>query len=609
MKKYVRILLLVLVVLMLCIPFVDFGAPKADPSEMNAKLTQKQYTTSFLTTSELPEYIEYLEYMLSIDGVSAVLSATQTNANASENSIDLFYFESKDAAKAAFPALEEIFGNEASTVLKRSGSVIYIASKGAYDDVIRPAFWSTLKNLVKVSSVSFLVYTVFVIAAVGYLLGRVTIKGVNLGTAGVFLVALLFGCLFYNDLASQLPSYTTNALKIVENIGLILFVTSVGFIAGPKFFGNLKKNFKTYILLGLIIILSGALVCGSCILIAKATMKGVPANELISIMVGLFSGALTSTPAFSASKEAVSAIGSDLESFVAVGNGIAYIFGVIGVVLFVQLVPKFMKADMDKERELLAASNNSDEKTVVNEDGDEILVEQETATEETVETVAEEAPVEQVAEDAQEEAPAVAIAEATKEPAAEPEAAAVQEAPKKKLIDIDPFGIAAFAAAAIIGMILGSIKIGSFSLTTTGGCLLVSLVFGHFRKCGPVNIMPPTQTLKVFRELGLMLFLIGAGVAGGAKFVECFKPLYFLYGALMTLLPMVVGFFFAKYVLKMNLLNSLGSITGGMTSTPALGTLIQVSGTEDVGSSYAATYPIALISVVLCSQFLVMIFL
>jgi putative transport protein len=106
-----------------------------------------------------------------------------------------------------------------------------------------------------------------------------------------------------------------------------------------------------------------------------------------------------------------------------------------------------------------------------------------------------------------------------------------------------------------------------------------------------------------------MLFLIGAGVAGGAKFVECFQPIYFLYGALMTILPMVIGFLFAKYVLKMNLLNSLGSITGGMTSTPALGTLISVSGTEDVCSSYAATYPIALISVVLCSQFLIMIFL
>ena len=105
-----------------------------------------------------------------------------------------------------------------------------------------------------------------------------------------------------------------------------------------------------------------------------------------------------------------------------------------------------------------------------------------------------------------------------------------------------------------------------------------------------------------------MLFLIGAGIAGGAKFVECFQPIYFLYGALMTIIPMIIGFFFAKYVLKLSLLNNLSSITGGMTSTPALGTLISVAGTEDVAAAYAATYPIALISVVLASQFIIMLF-
>jgi putative transport protein len=45
-----------------------------------------------------------------------------------------------------------------------------------------------------------------------------------------------------------------------------------------------------------------------------------------------------------------------------------------------------------------------------------------------------------------------------------------------------------------------------------------------------------------------------------------------------------------------------------MTSTPALGTLIKVSKTEDVAAAYAATYPIALIAVVLVSQFLVILF-
>ena len=409
-----------------------------------------------------------------------------------------------------------------------------------------------------VKGVSFLVFSLLAIAAVGYLVGRITIKGVNLGTAGVFLVALLYGALFYSFFEGQFTvmaegmakpeNYAGNVLKIVENIGLILFVTSVGFIAGPKFFGDLKRNFKTYILLGVVIIVSGALACVGCTAIALSTMD-VPREDLVSIMVGLFAGALTSTPAFSAAKEAV---GAELADKVSVGNGIAYIFGVIGVVLFVQLIPKFLKADMAAERAKLAGADKS-----AGASGDEPTEVKQT----------------------------------------------------RKLIEIDGFGIAPFAIAAIIGMLLGSIKFGAFSLTTTGGCLLTALVFGHFSHFGPIKVMPPVQTLKVFREFGLMMFLIGAGVAGGAKFVQYFQPVYFLYGAVMTLVPMLMGFIFAKFILKLNLLNTLGSITGGMTSTPALGTLISVAGTEDVAAAYASTYPIALISVVLCSQFIIMFFL
>jgi putative transport protein len=178
-------------------------------------------------------------------------------------------------------------------------------------------------------------------------------------------------------------------------------------------------------------------------------------------------------------------------------------------------------------------------------------------------------------------------------------------------------GIAAFSLAAILGTLIGQVKIPlssqglsgtCFSLTTTGGCLLTSLVFGHFAHIGPVNVTPKDSTLKMFKELGLILFLVGAGIAGGAEFIELFKFSYFVYGMVMTVVPMIVGFWFAKYVLKLSLLNNLGSLTGAMTSTPALGTLIGVSKTDDVAAAYAATYPIALIAVVLVSQFLVILF-
>ena len=76
----------------------------------------------------------------------------------------------------------------------------------------------------------------------------------------------------------------------------------------------------------------------------------------------------------------------------------------------------------------------------------------------------------------------------------------------------------------------------------------------------------------------------------------------FLAGVVITIIPMVVGFLFARYICKLPLLNNLGSITGGMTSTPALGTLISTAGTDDVAGAYASTYPIALVLVVLATQ-------
>lgn len=401
---------------------------------------------------------------------------------------------------------------------------------------------------ISIRAITFLMFTVFLITTVGYLLGRITVKGVSLGTAGVFIISLLYGCFFFDNLGDNLlvgdATYVKSALKVVENLGLILFVTSVGFIAGPNFFGNFKKNFKSYVLLALVVIIGGGLACAGCILIDTG-ISGDSKEESASMLVGLLSGSLTSTPAFSAAKATVEARpnGATLEELVTVGHGIAYLFGVIGVVLFVQLVPKFMKADMAEERKKLMIADSGSKKKKA-----------------------------------------------------------------EKLIEMDEFGFMPFALASIAGIFVGSIKFGNFSLTTTGGCLLVSLIFGHFGNFGAMSVTPKESTLKVFREFGLMLFLIGAGVAGGASFVEHFKAVYFIYGIIMTIVPMIIGFIFAKYVLKLSLLNNLGSITGGMTSTPALGTLISTAGTENVASAYAATYPVALIAVVVVSQVLLMIF-
>ena len=73
----------------------------------------------------------------------------------------------------------------------------------------------------------------------------------------------------------------------------------------------------------------------------------------------------------------------------------------------------------------------------------------------------------------------------------------------------------------------------------------------------------------------------------------------------MTVLPMVVGYLFAKYVLKLSLLNNLGSITGGMTSTPALGAIASKTDSQAPVVSYATAYPVALILMTIIAKVII----
>ena len=415
-----------------------------------------------------------------------------------------------------------------------------------------------LSNLINLGSTPTVLLMAFLVCFIGYALGAIKVKGLSLGTAGVFLFALLFGYLCTLPGLQNVPVlgkfYMADAadakitsFKFISNIGLVLFVTSVGSIAGPKFFRDLKKNAKTYVPMGALIITIGALVT-----VAFAMIPGIgPAYA-----TGILSGALTSTPAFSAAKDTVTELAANQTGLVVLGQAVAYPFGVIGVVLFVQIMPRLLKADMDKERALITS--------VV--------------------------------------------------------AAADKEKKGRKLVELDDYGFAAFGLAIVLGILLGSIKIPlsgkgyagpCFSLGMTGGPLIMSLIIAHFGHIGPVSMKTDVHALKSFREFGLMLFLLGAGIEGGVVLVEQISQselgamlvVYgFLAGVVITIIPMVVGYLFARYICKLPLLNNLGSITGGMTSTPALGTLISTAGTDDVAGAYASTYPIALVLVVLATQ-------
>lgn len=385
-----------------------------------------------------------------------------------------------------------------------------------------------------VSSMLSMIFIIFTIAALGYLIGGIKVKGISLGTAGVLLVALLYGVII-----SYVPSFTigektvtlfnTESIKplfgLVSNMGTAMFVTAVGLIAGPKFFRTFNKKSMSYICLGFIIIAIGTV---TSIILIK--VMGVEPD----MMIGLMTGALTSTPGLAAAKE----VARDADQVVA-GYGIAYLFGVLGVVLFVQFVPRMLKVNIEEENAKFTQIK-----------------------------------------------------------------AINLEADGKKFVQLESLGFFPFFLSIALGVIIGSINIPgiNFSLGTSGGTLVSGLIIGHFGHIGCIDCRISKSTLNMFRELGLVLFLIGAGVPGGVNFVSNVKLSYFIYGVILTLVPMIVGFLIAKYVFKLSIFNNLGSITGGMTSTPALGTLISVTGTDDVASAYAATYPVALVSIVIAAR-------
>jgi putative transport protein len=384
-------------------------------------------------------------------------------------------------------------------------------------------------------------FYVFLILALGYLLGAIKVKGISLGSAGVLVVALIFGIISFEcngdfsigDTVIDLynPDKFKSTFSLISNIGTAMFVTSVGLIAGPKFFRSFNRKMIAYIVMGVVVI-------GSASLVTVLLVKGLSVDA--GMAVGLLTGALTSTPGFSAATEAL-----EDSSQVTSGYAIAYLFGVLGVVLFVQIIPKILKVNIEEERKKFTAASTVEVKQT-----------------------------------------------------------------DKKVFAIDGFGFFAFSLTVAFGYLIGYlIKIPgiNFNFGASGGTLIAGLIVGHFGHIGHIDCKIKKETLNFMRELGLVLFLVGAGVPGGYNFVNAFELKFLIYGMILTLVPMIIGYVVARYVFKLSIFNNLGSITGAMTSTPALGALISTAGTDDVASAYAASYPTALILIVLAAKVLVLL--
>ena len=175
-------------------------------------------------------------------------------------------------------------------------------------------------------------FALFLIVALGFMLGRIKIKGLSLDVSAVIFIALLFG-----HFGVIIP-------KELGNFGLVLFIFTIGIQAGPGFFDSFRSKGKTLIVITLLIICSAAL---TAVGLKYAFDIDTPS------VVGLIAGALTSTPGLTV------AIDSTHSPLASIAYGIAYPFGVIGVILFVKLLPRIMRIDLDKEARRLEKERRS----------------------------------------------------------------------------------------------------------------------------------------------------------------------------------------------------------------------------------------------------------
>lgn len=346
---------------------------------------------------------------------------------------------------------------------------------------------------------------------IGQFAGRWGYKYFKLGSSATLFIGLIisyFSGLYSIQLATiPKPFFTAS---------LIFFIAAVGLKASQSIREILKTYGIKFLILGLAVTSSGAIT--TYIMLRMF-------SEVKFEIIGTYVGALTSSPGLATALEISKDALVSSSAAVGLGYAIAYIPGVLLVIIFSQWLSKF------KFNTPGAIKTKNDKKHV------------------------------------------------------------------------EDFNISKFMIVIVLGMLLGSIKINMgtaipFSLGMTGGTLISALFFGSTVKGFEFN----DSGLEVIQELGLNAFLAIVGLTYGftaASAVQSAGLQLLIMGIITGSVSVLTGYIVGKYVLKMESVILIGGICGGMTSTPGLAAAMEAFESEDVVVGYGATYPFALIGIII----------
>lgn len=196
------------------------------------------------------------------------------------------------------------------------------------------------------SAIALTVSMLALVAVLGLWIGNWKIYGVGLGIGGV-----LFGGIIVGHFAQTYEVVLNgDMLHFIQEFGLILFVYTIGIQVGPGFFSSLRVSGLRLNCFAILMVVVGGLVTA---IIHKLFAVPLP------IILGIFSGAVTNTPALGAAQQILTDLGSppQLVSQMGMGYAMAYPFGICGILLVMWLIRLFFKINVDREAKDFDSSN------------------------------------------------------------------------------------------------------------------------------------------------------------------------------------------------------------------------------------------------------------
>ncbi|HBA7792420.1 TPA: putative transporter [Escherichia coli] len=188
------------------------------------------------------------------------------------------------------------------------------------------------------SDIALTVSILALVAVVGLFIGNVKFRGIGLGIGGV-----LFGGIIVGHFVSQAGmTLSSDMLHVIQEFGLILFVYTIGIQVGPGFFASLRVSGLRLNLFAVLIVIIGGLVTA---ILHK--LFDIP----LPVVLGIFSGAVTNTPALGAGQQILRDLGTPMEMVDQMGMSyaMAYPFGICGILVTMWMLRVIFRVNVETE--------------------------------------------------------------------------------------------------------------------------------------------------------------------------------------------------------------------------------------------------------------------